>query len=170
MSSVRVFGVLVCIAVLGIVACSSTPQVNPQLAAAITAKNVNPGTLAKINEGAALDYADITNLVTAGVPTQTILNYLQSTQKAYDFSYSQLQALKSAGGTDQLVNYLSETEGFYGKHTPTQVASAPREQPGENTNSPLYQDEQPFAYNQPIIDDWYDSGYEESLYSPFSMN
>jgi hypothetical protein len=41
---------------------------------------------------------------------------------------------------------------------------------GQYTNSPRYQDEQPFAYNEPAIDGFYDSGYEESLYSPFSFN
>lgn len=37
-------------------------------------------------------------------------------------------------------------------------------------DTPGYQDEQPFAYNEPAIDGFYDSGYEESLYSPFSYN
>ena len=37
-------------------------------------------------------------------------------------------------------------------------------------NTPGYQDQQPFAYNEPIADGFYDSGYEESLYSPFSFN
>lgn len=42
--------------------------------------------------------------------------------------------------------------------------------PWEEDNSPLYQDEQPFAYNAPEVDYWYNSAYEESLYSPFSFN
>jgi len=37
-------------------------------------------------------------------------------------------------------------------------------------NTPQYQQEQPFAYDEPIVDDFYDSSYEESLYSPFSFN
>lgn len=40
----------------------------------------------------------------------------------------------------------------------------------EALDTPGYQDEQPFAYNEPAIDGFYDSGYEESLYSPFSYN
>jgi hypothetical protein len=43
-------------------------------------------------------------------------------------------------------------------------------QKAEYYNSPSYQVRQPFAYNAPAIDDWYDSGYEESLYSPFSFD
>lgn len=37
-------------------------------------------------------------------------------------------------------------------------------------NTRQYQQEQPFAYNEPWVDDFYDSSYEESLYSPFSFN
>lgn len=42
--------------------------------------------------------------------------------------------------------------------------------PWEEDNSPLYQDEQPFAYNAPAVDYWYNSAYEESLYSPFAFD
>jgi len=42
--------------------------------------------------------------------------------------------------------------------------------PWEENNSPLYQDEQPFAYNAPAVDYWYNSAYEESLYSPFAFD
>ncbi len=41
---------------------------------------------------------------------------------------------------------------------------------GSSANSPHYQDEQPFAYKEPAVDGFYNSGYEESLYSPFSFN
>ncbi|MCX7868457.1 MAG: hypothetical protein N2322_00760 [Terrimicrobiaceae bacterium] len=37
-------------------------------------------------------------------------------------------------------------------------------------NTRQYQQEQPFAYSEPWVDDFYDSSYEESLYSPFSFN
>lgn len=40
----------------------------------------------------------------------------------------------------------------------------------EQEDSPQYQDEQPFAYNDPAGDGFYNSGYEDSLYSPFSFN
>ena len=51
-----------------------------------------------------------------------------------------------------------------------QKAKVAKMQKDEYYNSPYYQDKQPFAYNAPAIDDWYDSGYEESLYSPFSFD
>jgi hypothetical protein len=37
-------------------------------------------------------------------------------------------------------------------------------------NTPSYQAQQPFADNTPLISTFYDSGYEESVYSPFSFN
>jgi hypothetical protein len=47
---------------------------------------------------------------------------------------------------------------------------ASRQPAGAYTNSPGYQDEEPFANDEPAIDGLYDSGYDESLYSPFSFN
>jgi hypothetical protein len=150
--------------------CATGPQVDPQLTAAVAARNVNSATYNKIYNGQTLDYADIQNLVAKKVPTQIIVSYLQSTQKSYNFTYSQLAALKAQGASPQLLNYLSESQGFYGYYTPSSVAHAKKVQKDEYTRDALYQDEQPFAYDEPAIDDWYDSAYEESLYSPFSMN
>lgn len=151
-------------------ACASGPQVDPAVAAALSSRGVNQGTYLKVTQGRVLDYTDISNLVQQKVPTNVIVGYLTSTQKAYNFSYSQLQNLKAEGATPQLLNYLTETQGFYGNNSPKQHARLTGEQKRAYYNSPYYQDQQPFAYNEPIIDDWYDSAYEESLYSPFSFN
>jgi len=150
--------------------CASGPAVDPQITAALSARGVPDATYRKIAQGQALDYADIVSLVEKDVPTHIVVSYLQSTEKVYNFSCSQLKALKSDGAAPQLLNYLSETEGFYGHSTPASTARTQKHQNAEYYNSPLYQDEQPFAYNAPEVDDWYDSGYEESLYSPFSMD
>ncbi len=150
--------------------CASGPQVDPAVTSAASSRGVAPGTVQKMTAARPLDYGDISNLVAKGVPTNTIVGYLNSTRKVYDFSYAQLADLKSAGATPQLLNYLTETQGFYGNNSPKQKARTAKMQKGEYYNSPLYQDQAPFAYNQPIVDDWYDSGYEESLYSPFSFN
>lgn len=37
-------------------------------------------------------------------------------------------------------------------------------------DTPSYQDQQPFAANPSPISTFYDSSYEESIYSPFSFN
>lgn len=151
--------------------CASTgSQVDPAITSAVTSRGVDSGTVLKMNSGRALDYQDIQNLVNRGVPANIIVAYLNSTQKVYNLSYAQLAGLKQAGATPQLLNYLTETQGFYGNNSPKQKARMSKQQRDQYYNSPYYQDEQPFAYNQPVIDDWYDSAYEESLYSPFSFN
>jgi hypothetical protein len=80
-----------------------------------------------------------------------------------------MSSLKAAGADAQLLSFLSNTQGFYGRRPASQ--NGPAMHPaGEVTNSRGYQNEQPFAYNEPAIDGFYNSGYEESLYSPFSFN
>ncbi len=158
------------LALIALVGCASGPVVDPQITAALAARNVNSATYAKVDAGHPLDYADILALVTKKVPTQIIIGYLQSTEKVYNFSYSQLRGLRAAGATPQLLNYLSETQGFYGYNPPAAAARTKQHQKDAYYNSPLYQDETPLEDNEPVIDDWYDSAYEESLYSPFSMD
>jgi hypothetical protein len=159
---------LMAIPVLWFSACASTPQVNPAVAAALSSRGVEQGTSTKVTQGSVLDYNDILNLVEKDVPAHIIIGYLQSTRKAYNFSYSQLQGLKAAGATPQLLNYLTETQGFYGAKTPQQTARLTGEQRRAYFNSPGYQSQGPFS--TPLIDEWADPGYEESLYSPFSFN
>jgi hypothetical protein len=157
-------------ALLALAGCASGPQVDPQITAAISAHDVNSATYTKIYNARALTFVDIENLVVKKVPTQIIVNYLQSTEKVYNLTYSQLAELKSEGASAQLLNYLSETQGFYGYNTTASAERTKKKQKDAYYRDALYQDEQPFAYNEPVVDDWYDSGYEESLYSPFSMN
>jgi len=156
------------IPVLWLSACASTPQVNPAVATALSSRGVDQSTYTKVTRGSVLNYDDIVNLLEKEVPTNIIIGYLQSTQKAYDFSYSQLQGLKAAGATPQLLNYLTETKGFYGVNTPRQSARLTGEQKRAYYNTPGYQSQQPFS--TPLIDEWADPGFEESLYSPFSFN
>ena len=78
--------------------------------------------------------------------------------------------MKAEGATPQLLNYLSETQGFYGYNTTASAQRIKKKQKDAYYRDSAYQNEQPFAYNQPVVDGWYDSAYEESLYSPFSMN
>jgi hypothetical protein len=149
-------------------ACASTPQVNPAVATALSSRGVEQSTYAKVTQGSALDYDDILNLVRKQVPAHIIISYFQSTQRIYNFSYSQLQGLKAAGASPQLLNYLTETQGFYGVNTPRQAARLKGEQRRAYYNTPGYQAQQPFG--TPLIDEWADPGFEESLYSPFSFN
>jgi hypothetical protein len=163
----RVLATLGAVALAG---CASGPTVDPQITAAVSAHGVNSATYNKIYNGDGLDYGDILNLVVKKVPTRVIVGYLQSTEKVYNLTYSQLANLKSAGATPQLLNFLSETQGFYGYHTTASAQRQKQHQKDEYYRDSAYQNEQPFAYDEPAVDGWYDSGYEESLYSPFSMN
>jgi hypothetical protein len=159
---------LMAVPLLWLSACASTPQVNPAVAAALSSRGVEQGTYAKVTQGSVLDYNDILNLLEKDVPTNVIIGYLQSTRKAYNFSYSQLDGLKAAGATTQLLNYLTETQGFYGVTTAKQTARLTGEQKRAYFDSPGYQSQGPFS--TPLIDELADPAYEESLYSPFSFN
>ena len=159
---------LMAIPVLWLSACASTPQVNPAVATALSSRGVDQGTYTKVTQGSVLDYNDILNLLEKKVPANVIVGYLQSTRKAYNFTYSQLQGLKAAGATPQLLNYLTETQGFYGVNTPRQAARLTGEQKRAYYNTPGYQSQGPIS--TPLVDEWADPGYEESLYSPFSFN
>jgi len=146
--------------------CATGPTVDPQVTSAVSAQGVSGVTYEKMLHGESLNYNDITRLVQKRVPSSIIVGYLRSTEKIYNFSEEQLHQLRHRGATPQLLNYLNETEGFYGKPKKTgfKVPKYIRD------NSMLNQDQQPFFYNEPIVDDWYDSAYEESIYSPFSFN
>ncbi len=162
--------VLLAVPALLLAACATTPQIDPTVSSTLVSHGVADSTQQKMNAGRVLDYDDILGLVKKDVSSTVITGYLTSTRKVYDFNYSQLQSLKSAGATSQLLNYLTESQGFYGHTSPAQKQRLTGEQKRAYFNTPGYQDQQPFAYNPPVIDSWYDSGYEESLYSPFSFN
>lgn len=148
--------------------CASGPQVDPQISSAVASAHVEQGTAWKVNHAQPLDYTDIRNMASAHVPSHITIGYLRSTQRPYNFSASQLAALKTAGAKPHLLSYLTETEGFYGPAPKQNTAGkVPK---WIKTNSKLEQDQQPYYYNAPLIDDWYDSAYTESCYSPFSFD
>lgn len=143
-------------------------QVDPSITSALSQQGVSGPTYNKVAAGQRLGFNDILLLVERGVPAHVIESYLQSTQAVYQFSNAQLAELRTAGAPSQLLHYLQETGGFFSPSSPAAPASG--QQHAQLVNSPLYQDEQPFAYNAPEVDYWYNSAYEESLYSPFSFD
>jgi len=158
------------LSLLALASCSSGPQVNPQVTSAVSQAGVTGPTLQKVTVGQRLGYSDISMMVQKGVPTHIIESYLQSTEAVYQFSPQQLAQLKGVGASPQLLSYLQHTGGFYAPHRATVSSTPPGETSAQYRNSPLYQDEQPFAYNAPEVDYWYNSAYEESMYSPFSFD
>ena len=153
-----------------LIGCSSGPQVNSSVLSAATSRDVAELTSEKMSAARPLDINDLENLVSKGVPSSTIIAYLDSVRQSFDCSPAQLAALQQAGADSALLGYLRESQNFALRSTASRPSSASREPAGQHTNSRGYQDEQPFAYNEPAIDGFYDSGYEESLYSPFSFN
>lgn len=158
------------VSALFLAACSSGPQVNPAVLSATTSRGVSQSTVRKMTNARPLDSGDLENLVSKGVPSSTIIAYLTSIRQTFRYTPEQLAGLKSDGADQQLLTYLRDTGGFYNAPSPARAATRPPGPAGQYTNSRGYQDEQPFAYNEPAIDGFYDSAYEESLYSPFSFN
>ena len=150
--------------------CSSTPQVNSSVLSAATSRGVAQSTSEKMSAARPLDLGDLENLVSKGVPSSTIIAYLNSVSERSTYSPAQLSALSQAGADASLLTYLRESQDFALRSTASRPSGTSNQPAGQKTNSPGYQNEQPFAYNEPAIDGFYDSGYEESLYSPFSFN
>lgn len=164
-------GLFLLLATLLLNACSGGPGVNSSVISAATSRGVASSTTSKMKDAERLDFSDLQHLVTRGVPSTTILAYLNSVEEVIHLTPEQLSALESEGADSQLLAYLEGSQNYYARSTGPVVRPASTSAPaGSATNSPLYQDEQPFAYNEPAIDGFYDSGYEESLYSPFSFN
>lgn len=154
------FGVL---PLLFLSACSTGPTVSPQVTSAVSAHDVDQGTYNKIAQGQTLDYNDIVNLVSKKVPTDIIVGYLQSTETSYHLSHQQIHHLRSLGAKPELLNYLNESEGFYGPE-PT-IAHNFKKYFKENVLINLHPKK--VYYNGPITPCWYDDAYEQSCYSPF---
>ena len=156
--------------VLLLAACSSGPQVNSAVLSAATSRGVAQSTEEKMSNARPLNLGDLENLVSKGVSSPTIIAYLPSIRQTFRYSAEQLADLQSAGADQQLLAYLRESSGFYNSSSAPLTAGHPQEPAGQSTNSRGYQNEQPFAYSEPAIDGFYNSAYEESLYSPFSFN
>ena len=162
-----VFPLLIVLVLLA-TGCSSGPRVDPQITSAVAAAHVSQSTADKINNARPLDYGDIKNLAASHVPSHIVVGYLRSTQRIYNYSYAQLAGLKAVGAKPHLLNYLTETQGFYGNNQPPRKGGKVPQYVKDNTK--LDQEQQPFYYNAPMIDDWYDSAYTEASYSPFSFD
>jgi hypothetical protein len=153
-----------------IIGCSGGPQVNQSVLSAASSRGVATTTQQKMSAARPLDFLDLQNLIAKGVPSQTIVAYLSSIQQSFNLTPQQLASLKSAGASPELTAYLVDSRRFYASGAASPRNQSSKHPSGAYYNTPGYQNEQPFAYNEPAIDGFYNSGYEESLYSPFSFN
>jgi hypothetical protein len=155
-------------AALALVGCATT-QVDPQIVSEFSKPGVPAATAVRVRDGMPLSVADVAAAAKAGVPGPGLVSYMQSTRKAYNLSNADLASLRAAGTPAPVINYMQRSYGFYGKG-PQAVDQSHPYFATENYDRYGGAIKAPFAYAPPQIDTFFDSGYEESLYSPFSFD
>jgi hypothetical protein len=137
-------------------------QVDPKILGEFSDRGVSPATLLKVRNGLPLTVGQVAEASRQGVPGPGLISYLQSTRKAYELSSADLAKLRAAGTPAPVINYMQRSYGFF-----TQGPKA------TNQKHPYFSDERynleaPFAYEPPMADTFFNSAYEDNLYSPFS--
>lgn len=157
------------LAFLALAACATLqPQqpIDPKILAEFSKPGIPPVVADKVRDGAPLAVEDVAACAKAGVPGPGLVSYMQGTRKAYNLTRADLAKLRAAGTPEPVINYMRRSQGYYAKG-PKAV----------NQNHPYFATENyhrhgdiraPFAYAPPQIATFFNTGYEESLYSPFS--
>lgn len=150
-------------------ACASSQNPAPaDFAAAANLPGVPPPVVQKIQNSQPLTFPDLLALTRSRVPASIIEGYLHHIEQAPALTSPELEELARAGAPRQLLSFLAHPAGFFGPPI------APLPPPGaarrEYLNTPAAQARQPFASTLPAVDYWYNSAYEESLYSPFNLD
>lgn len=161
---------LLLVAILGLGACATTQQssqVDPKILNEFTKRGVPQETVFKVRDAMPLGVDDVAACAKAGVPGPGLVSYMESTRKAYNLSNADLAKLRAAGTPAPVITYMQRSYNFYGKG-PKAVDQSHPYFATENYNRYGGAIKAPFAYAPPQIDTFFDSGYEESLYSPFS--
>ena len=152
---------LLCAALTGC-ATIDPSQVDPQILNAFSSRGVSQETLFKVRNGLPLSVAQVAESAQKGVPGPGLVSYMQSTRKAYNLSNADLAQLRSAGTPPQVINYMQRSAGFYARG-PKAV-----DQKHPYFTDDRYNLEAPFAYAPPQADTFFNSAYEDNLYTPFS--
>lgn len=137
-------------------------QVDPKILNEFSSRGVSNATLFKVRNGLPLTVGQVAESAQKGVPGPGLVSYLQSTRKAYNLSNADLATLRAAGTPAPVIDYLRRSYNLYTK--------GPR---AVNQKHPYFSDERynleaPFAYEPPMADTFFNSAYEDNLYSPFS--
>jgi len=137
-------------------------QVDPKILNEFSNRGVSQVTLLKVRNGLPLTVGQVAEASRQGVPGPGLVRYLQSTRKAYNLSNADIAELRAAGTPAPVINYMQRSYGYFTKG-PKAV----------NQKHPYFSDERynleaPFAYEPPMADTFFDSAYEDNLYSPFS--
>lgn len=155
---------------LALAACATVQQpsqIDPKILNEFSSRGISGATLFKVRDGMPLSVADIAACAKAGVPGPGLVSYLQSTRKAYNLNNADLAALRAAGTPAPVITYLQRSNDYYTKGAHAVDQSHPYFAT-ESYNRYGGAIKAPFAYAPPQIDTFFDSSYEESLYSPFS--
>ncbi|MFZ4484531.1 MAG: hypothetical protein ACOYOL_11185 [Chthoniobacterales bacterium] len=153
--------------ILGLVGCAtiqSSSQIDPKILHEFTSRGVSSVTVFKVREGLPLTVDQVAECVKKGVPGPGLVSYLQSTRKAYQLSRADVTKLRAAGASDPLLNYMQRSAEYY--TTGPKAVSQKHPYFNEERNNL----EAPFAYAPPMADTFFNSSYEENLYSPFSFD
>ncbi len=155
---------------LAFAGCATTQQspVDPKIVDAFASRGVSSATVFKVREGLPLDVAQVAESAQKGVPGPGLVSYMQSTRKAYNLSNADIAKLRAAGTPSPVITYMQRSYSLYGKG-PNAV---PQNHPyfsGENYSRYGGNVNAPFAYAPPQADTFFNSAYEENLYSPFSF-
>lgn len=152
------------LALLALSGCATIdpPQVDPKILNEFSGRGVSQATLFKVRNGLPLTVGQVAEAASKGVPGPGLVSYMQSTRKAYNLSNADIARLRAAGTPAPVINYMQRSYGYFTKG-PKAV----------NQNHPYFSDERyqleaPFAYEPPIADTFFNSAYEDDLYSPFS--
>lgn len=153
-----------CLLVLALAGCATLQQsqVDPKVLNAFTSRGVSDTTVFKVREGLPLTVDQVAECAKKGVPGPGLVSYMRSTRKVYNLSRADQAKLKAAGTPQPVIDYMLATPGYSMKGPKAIPQSHPY------FNEERYNLEAPFAYAPPEADTFFNSGYEEGLYSPFS--
>ena len=157
------------LAVLAVAGCATVQQsqVDPKILNEFAGRGVSSETLFKVREGLPLSVPQVAEAARKGVPGPGLVSYMESTRKAYNLSNADIATLKAAGTPAPVINYMQRSYGYFTKG-PKAVDQRHPYFATENYNRYGGAIKAPFAYAPPQVDTFFNSAYEENLYSPFS--
>lgn len=155
---------ILAMAIAGCATLQQNSQVDPKILNEFTSRGVSPETVFKVRNGMPLSVGQVAEAAKKGVPGPGLVSYMESTRKAYNLSNSDVSQLKAAGAPQPVINYMLRSYDYYTKG-PKAVPQTHRYFTDDRNVI-----EAPFAYAPPQADTFFNSAYEDNLYSPFSYN
>jgi hypothetical protein len=110
MSLTKAFPMIAAVCALSLGACSSLDHRERDF---LQQHGVAGPLYEKMRHGEPLELADIIELSHDGLPSHFIIHYLRDTYFVYRLKPEDLQALRKAGVSPEVIDYLSATPGMY---------------------------------------------------------